>query len=312
MPVELSPLGADRFDGWHEDVKQRLIARSRESGMRAGDDAIDFAEAFLRDLLPQGPATSSAGLFVLVESSQELGALWLADSGGKLFLVDLGLSVDLDARQREELFSTIRRIAVQREAKLISVALFPQDAQAHALIAGRGFAVASIQMLLEPLPERRVAPHVVVSPMTAERFRRFAEHSEASYAEDLVAAGRYTADEAVIESRRQMRLELPEGIDTPGQELFTASVDGAEVGVLWLGLRRRDGRPHAFILDIEVAQDQRRRGYGRELMHAAEREARRMGAESIGLHVFGFNTGAIDLYESLGYRRVEETFLLHL
>lgn len=312
MPVELSPLGADRFDGWREDVKQRLIARSRESGMRAGDDAIDFAEAFLRDLLPQGPATSSAGLFVIVESSQELGALWLADSGGKLFLVDLGLSVDLDARQREELFSTIRRIAVQREARLISVALFPQDAQAHALIAGRGFAVASIQMLLEPLPERRVAPHVVVSPMTAERFRRFAEHSEASYAEDLVAAGRYTADEAVIESRRQMRLELPEGIDTPGQELFTASVDGAEVGVLWLGLRRRDGRPHAFILDIEVAQDQRRRGYGRELMHAAEREARRMGAESIGLHVFGFNTGAIDLYESLGYRRVEETLLLNL
>lgn len=312
MPVELSPLGADRFDGWREDAKQRLIARSRESGMRAGDDAIDFAEAFLRDLLPQGPATPSAGLFVIVESSQELGALWLADSGGKLFLVDLGLSVDLDARQREDLFSTIRRIAVQREARLISVALFPQDAQAHALIAGRGFAVASIQMLLEPLPERRVAPHVVVSPMTAERFRRFAEHSEASYAEDLVAAGRYTADEAVIESRRQMRLELPEGIDTPGQELFTASVDGAEVGVLWLGLRRRDGRPHAFILDIEVAQDQRRRGYGRELMHAAEREARRMGAESIGLHVFGFNTGAIDLYESLGYRRVEETFLLNL
>lgn len=312
MPVELSALGADRFDGWREDVKQRLITRSRESGMRAGDDAIDFAEAFLRDLLPQGPATPSAGLFVIVESSQELGALWLADSGGKLFLVDLGLSVDLDARQREELFSTIRRIAVQREARLISVALFPQDAQAHALIAGRGFAVASIQMLLEPLPERRVAPHVVVSPMTAERFRRFAEHSEASYAEDLVAAGRYTADEAMIESRRQMRLELPEGIDTPGQELFTASVDGVEVGVLWLGLRRRDGRPHAFILDIEVAQDQRRRGYGRELMHAAEREARRMGAESIGLHVFGFNTGAIDLYESLGYRRVEETLLLNL
>jgi len=299
VPVELSALGADRFDGWREDVKQRLITRSRESGMRAGDDAIDFAEAFLRDLLPQGPATPSAGLFVIVESSQELGALWLADSGGKLFLVDLGLSVDLDARQREDLFSTIRRIAVQREARLISVALFPQDAQAHALIADRGFAVASIQMLLEPLPERRVAPHVIVSPMTAERFRRFAEHSEASYAEDLVAAGRYTADEAMIESRRQMRLELPEGIDTPGQEL-------------WLGLRRRDGRPHAFILDIEVAQDQRRRGYGRELMHAAEREARRMGAESIGLHVFGFNTGAIDLYESLGYRRVEETFLLNL
>lgn len=47
-------------------------------------------------------------------------------------------------------------------------------------------------------------------------------------------------------------------------------------------------------------------------MHAAEREARLLGADSIGLHVFGFNAGAAQLYESLGYRRVEETFLLEL
>ena len=32
-------------------------------------------------------------------------------------------------------------------------------------------------------------------------------------------------------------------------------------------------------------------------------------ADSIGLHVFGFNTGAIDLYEQLGYRRTEESLL---
>ena len=54
----------------------------------------------------------------------------------------------------------------------------------------------------------------------------------------------------------------------------------------------------------------RDRGYGRDLMLAAEHEAARLGADSIGLHVFGFNTSAITLYESLGYRRVEERFLL--
>lgn len=312
MPVELRPLSADRFEEWRDDVKRRLIARSRDSGMRAGDDAIDFAEAFLRDALPQGRSSPNAGLLVILDDEQELGVVWLADSEGKLFLVDLGLAEGLSEGQREELFTEFRRIAAEHEARLISVALYPQDAEGHALIAGRGFTTASIQMILEPLPQRDVASHVDVVPMTAERFHGFAEHSEAAYAEDLVAAGRYTADEALIESRRQMRLELPQGIETPGQELFTASVDGAEVGYLWLGMRRRDGRPHVFILDIEVAEDQRRRGYGRELMHAAEREARRLGAGSIGLHVFGFNTGAIELYETLGFRRVEETFLLSL
>ena len=37
-----------------------------------------------------------------------------------------------------------------------------------------------------------------------------------------------------------------------------------------------------------------------------------LGAASIGLHVFGFNHGAIALYEQLGYRRVEETRILDL
>lgn len=312
MAVELSPLSVDRFDGWRDEVKRRLIGRSRESGMRAGDDAIDFAETFLHDLLPQGQETPNTALLVVRDGVHELGVVWVADSGGKLFLVDLGLAEGLSREQHDELFASIRRIAEERGARLISVALFPQDAEGHALIEGRGFSAASIQMILEPLPERDAAARIRVAPMTAERFRSFAEHSEAAYAEDLVAAGRYTSDEALIESRRQMRLELPQGIETPGQELFTASVEGSEVGYLWLGLRHRDGRPHVFILDIEVAEDQRRRGYGRELMHAAEREARRMGAESIGLHVFGFNTGAMALYESLGYRRVEETFLLQL
>jgi len=109
-----------------------------------------------------------------------------------------------------------------------------------------------------------------------------------------------------------MMLELPEGVASAGQELFVAEVGGVEVGVLWFGMRTRGGRPHAFILDIEVGAEHRRRGHGRAMMLAAEREAVRLGAESIGLHVFGFNTGAIRLYEGLGYRRLEERFLLSI
>lgn len=54
--------------------------------------------------------------------------------------------------------------------------------------------------------------------------------------------------------------------------------------------------------DIEVAEEQRGRGYGRALMLLAERVARETGEELLGLHVFAGNTPAIRLYESLGYR----------
>lgn len=312
MTVQLKPLPADRFDAWRDDVKQRLVVRSQESGMRVGADAIDFAETFLHELLPQGYATTTTSVFTIVDGSSDLGTIWLGVSAGRVYVIDLGIAAATTAEQREGLFSALRRVADEAEVTRISIALFPQDAEGHALIGDRGFSIASIQMVLEPLPVRELTPLVEVVPMTDERFQSFVEHSEAAFADDLVASGRYAREDAAAESRRQMRLELPQGLATPGQELFTASVDGAEVGYLWLGMRRRDGRPHAFVLDIEVAEDQRRLGYGRALMHAAEREARRLGADSLGLHVFGFNTGAIELYESLGYRRVEETFLLDL
>jgi ribosomal protein S18 acetylase RimI-like enzyme len=49
----------------------------------------------------------------------------------------------------------------------------------------------------------------------------------------------------------------------------------------------------------------RGRGFGRAAMVLAEQEARRGGARRLGLNVFGTNTVARSLYESLGYEITE-------
>lgn len=309
MSIQLAPLPADRFDEWRAAAEARLVERSRRSGYRVGADAVEYAARVFAEVLPEGVDSPAARVLVITEGARELGTLWLALAGEKLFVLELAVE---DVFPADELFAEIVVIARQQGATRLSAGLFPQDEAGHALIAGRGFTLASIQMVLEPLPERAAEDDVVVSPMTAERFPGYAEASEAAFAGDLVDSGRYTPEEAVAESHRQMQLELPDGLDSAGQSFFTASVDGVEVGVLWIGARLRDDRPHAFVLDIEVAADQRRRGYGRALMLAVEREARAFGADSVGLHVFGFNTGAIELYERLGYRRVEESYFLDL
>lgn len=313
MSVQLIPLDETRFDSWLSTTRERLIRLRRESRMLVGDDAVAHTESFLAELLPSGWETETSLILAIVDDAAdvpaEIGTVWLAANDGILFVVDLAFSTTPDAGQRDELFAVLTALVTRQGVHRLSMALFATDADGHAFLQDRGFELASMQMLLEPLPDRAEAPRIALHRMSPERFRVFAAHSEAAFADDLVASGRYSAEAAATESHRQMVLELPDGVDSAGQLLFTAHADGAEVGILWLGERTRDGRPHVFVLDIEVAEEHRRRGHGREIMLAAEQEARRGGAESIGLHVFGFNTGAIALYESLGYRRVEQRFL---
>jgi len=52
-------------------------------------------------------------------------------------------------------------------------------------------------------------------------------------------------------------------------------------------------------LRIEVGL--RGKGYGKQTMLLIEEKARELGLKSIGLHVFGVNTVARNLYEGLGY-----------
>jgi ribosomal protein S18 acetylase RimI-like enzyme len=57
-----------------------------------------------------------------------------------------------------------------------------------------------------------------------------------------------------------------------------------------------------------VREEQRRRGYGRELLDAGSRAALALGATTLGLNVFGHNEGALALYERAGYATTEQTF----
>ena len=52
---------------------------------------------------------------------------------------------------------------------------------------------------------------------------------------------------------------------------------------------------------VSVEPDRRGQGFGEEIMRACEDAARAMGLSKIGLHVFGYNEPAIQLYKKLGY-----------
>jgi ribosomal protein S18 acetylase RimI-like enzyme len=96
---------------------------------------------------------------------------------------------------------------------------------------------------------------------------------------------------------------LPHGAATDGMLLYIAEADGAAVGWIWISLPTAPERPDtAWIYNVEIDAQHRGKGYGRAVMRAAEEELARLGVPRLGLNVFGFNTVARRLYESLGFQ----------
>jgi GNAT superfamily N-acetyltransferase len=142
-----------------------------------------------------------------------------------------------------------------------------------------------------------------LEPMTPERAAAFLEESIRRYAEDNTRSGRWTPDVAMDASRKEHEKLLPDGLDSADQFLRTVhdGASGVRVGDLWYAHRSEGGPKQVWIFWIGIDPQHRRRGYAADALRAVELEARRLGSDRVGLHVFGFNSGARALYEGLGY-----------
>jgi ribosomal protein S18 acetylase RimI-like enzyme len=151
---------------------------------------------------------------------------------------------------------------------------------------------------------------LVLRPMLPDEFVTYLEWAIDEYAAELERNGKATGEAAEVASRASFASALPDGLATQGHVLLIATDpdDGERVGVLWFG-PSTDDPAMAWIYDITVDEDKRRRGWGRAIMRAFEREASARGFARAGLNVYGDNHVARRLYESLGY--VETARQLH-
>jgi ribosomal protein S18 acetylase RimI-like enzyme len=164
----------------------------------------------------------------------------------------------------------------------------------------------------------RLNTHVRLDPMTADEYTAYIEYAVQGYASEKVKSGEWAAEGAERRSRATFDNLLPEGPDTVGSHLFTVRdaetpSDGESVGIVYVALREKAGHQgtrEIYIYDIEMREQARGRGYGRATMTACADFARKKGAASVGLHVFGHNTTARSLYRSLGF--VETNVIMSL
>lgn len=138
--------------------------------------------------------------------------------------------------------------------------------------------------------------------MTESEFNFWAPRSRSSYAQDKMKANSLTKPEADKIALDDFNRLLPDGLQS--KDNFLCAVkngDEKNVGFAWYCIRGAEDNRRAFICDILIEEQNRGKGFGRKAMLLIEEEVKKQGLSRIGLHVFGFNKTAINLYQSLGY-----------
>lgn len=140
---------------------------------------------------------------------------------------------------------------------------------------------------------------VNLEPIQQEDFERFLERGIREYAEDHVRNGNWPAEGALERSKKEFEHYLPDGIDSKDQYLYSIIDDsGNKIGVLWVQVKEQK----AFIYDFIIDEAFRGKGYGKQAMMAMDEILKSMNVESVGLHVFGDNITAQELYKKMGYQ----------
>lgn len=140
---------------------------------------------------------------------------------------------------------------------------------------------------------------VEIIPMTSARLTQWLPTMWDDYRASLLRAGETpaSADENIARNRDTIfDGELPRD----NHYFFQIVHSGEEVGVVWVGQRTPEPQSY-YVYDIVVHENFRAKGYGRAAMECAEEWVRHRGGTRLALNVFGYNTPARRLYESLGF-----------
>ncbi|HEY5454974.1 MAG TPA: GNAT family N-acetyltransferase [Acidothermaceae bacterium] len=142
---------------------------------------------------------------------------------------------------------------------------------------------------------------VTLQPMSPEEIGPWLEQSKADHIADRIDTGEDPETAEGITDAIAERL-FPGGVPAAGQYVFLVTEDALPVGSVWTGAGY-EGPPDVwFLWSIEIDVAARGHGLGRHAVRLAEEFARKSGATKLELNVFGNNSVARSLYESLGYR----------
>jgi len=144
---------------------------------------------------------------------------------------------------------------------------------------------------------------VRLEPMNEAEFQESIRRSIQRHASDYVRRGLFSEEAALPTWERELAQMFPDGRVTP-EHFFAIVVDGRtgeRVGETWYLAQEKGGKIRFWVDWIGIDPKHRRKGYATATLFLLEQEARKRGADRIGLGVWFDNPGAFALYAKLGY-----------
>lgn len=136
--------------------------------------------------------------------------------------------------------------------------------------------------------------------MTEDEFDKYIEVFVPDYAKDLSENFLLPLDLALEESRQLMNSLLPDK-DSGSQSVYNIYSFEVKknIGVIWYNVQPDSQK--VYVYHILVYEDFRKKGYATSVLQQLEYDKKKQGITSLGLSVFGNNTGAHSLYKKLGF-----------
>lgn len=118
-----------------------------------------------------------------------------------------------------------------------------------------------------------------------------------------------SSTDAILMAEQTLNDVLPEGLCTKDHDLFVAMQSEEIVGYVWVVWNRKLFIPTAYIYDLRVVQQKRRKGLGRAIMSLVEQMASKLAMKQILLHVFHSNQNAFRFYtQQVGFE-IQSSYL---
>ena len=147
---------------------------------------------------------------------------------------------------------------------------------------------------------------ISLKPMNEDSFSEYLNQVIPAYANENIQSGRWDELGALNRSKKEYGRLLPEGLKSNNNYLFDI-IEGKSsnnVGYIWVKVEDQTIAKSAFIYDVGIYSNYRRKGYAKSALHCIEKVVADLGVTSLGLHVFSHNTAAQALYNSIGYQVV--------
>ena len=252
----------------------------------------------------KGWADDPGELHAMVEpgSDRAVGFLAIAAREGMSLVTDIWVEPALRGRGYGRAARRYAEEWAARHEPRLGIVVSTDDPAAAALVADLPLRV---QKMVKRLESPALPTGVTVRPMADAEFDAWLAADIEGYAADVADSGLLSSEEAREMSAKAYQEMVPDRLATPGYTWWCVDTD-ADRAVASIWIKHSFAPTMSYVYSVETRPEHRGRGYGRSAMLAGEWATAQAGHQHLGLNVFGHNTVAIRLYDSLGYVVAEQ------